>query len=134
LWRRALRLDPHFRARDCPPCTRADVPAPGALRAGHADRGAAACLARPICLLAGTGEVAVNIEQKLIAMRDLIQEDVGNRGLRRDPEANLINACPDDFVNACRSVAETPRPVIKIITGFVIPDADPPCLETDGPL
>src|SRR5205085_129047 len=67
-----------------------------------------------------------------IAMRDLIQEDVGNRGLCRDPEANLINACPDDFANACRSVAETPKPVLRIITGFIIPHAVPPTAETDG--
>ena len=48
----------------------------------------------------------MNIEQRLTAMRDLIQEEVGNRGLRRDPQSNLINACPDDFAGACRSVTK----------------------------
>ncbi len=44
----------------------------------------------------------------LRAIRDLIQQDVNHRGLATDPEANLINACPDDFAAACRSIAETP--------------------------
>jgi hypothetical protein len=70
----------------------------------------------------------------LTAIRDLIQEDVGNRGLRTDPVSNLVNACPDDFAAACRSIAETPQPAIAIVTGFWIPTATPPCGETDGPL
>jgi len=76
----------------------------------------------------------VNVEQKLLAMRDLVQNDIGNRGLRRDPAANLITACADDFVGACRNLAETPRATVKIITGFYIPHAQPPAAETDGPL
>jgi len=76
----------------------------------------------------------VNIEQKLMAMRNLVQVDIGKRGLRSDPEANLITACPDDFVNACRSVADTPQAILQIITGFLIPHAEPPAAETDGPL
>jgi hypothetical protein len=76
----------------------------------------------------------VNVEQKLTAMRDLIQLDIGNRGLRRDPDANLITACPDDFAAACHSLAETPHPFIRIITGFFIPYGEPPAAETDGPL
>ena len=45
------------------------------------------------------------------AIRDLIQEDVGDRGLRTDPAANLFTACADDFAAACRSLAarRTPR-------------------------
>ena len=35
-------------------------------------------------------------------IRDLIQADANGRGLATDPEANLINACPDDFAAACR--------------------------------
>jgi hypothetical protein len=67
-------------------------------------------------------------------LRDVIQHDVGNRGLRTDPQANLVTACADDFEAACRSLAETPHPVICVVTGFFIPHADPPCGETDGPL
>ncbi len=70
----------------------------------------------------------------LTAIRDLIQQDVGNRGLRTDPEANLITACPDDFAAACRSIAAAPQAVVAVVTGFFIPHATPPCGETDGPL
>jgi hypothetical protein len=70
----------------------------------------------------------------LTAMRDLIQQDVGNRGLRTDPHSNLITACPDDFAAACRSLAGAERPALAVVTGFFIPTATPPCGETDGPL
>jgi hypothetical protein len=70
----------------------------------------------------------------LTAIRDLIQEDIGNRGLRTDPVSNLITACPDDFEAACRSLAETPDAGLAIVTGFFIPTAQPPAGETDGPL
>jgi hypothetical protein len=65
---------------------------------------------------------------------DLIQVDVGNRGLRTDPVENLITACPRDFQKACRNISETPHPVVAVVTGFFIPHAHPPCGETDGPL
>jgi hypothetical protein len=67
-------------------------------------------------------------------MRDVIQEDVGGRGLRTDPAANLITACPGDFRAACRSLAETPGAAVGVVTGFFIPHAQPPTGETDGPL
>lgn len=70
----------------------------------------------------------------LDSIRDLIQHDVGNRGLRTDPMANLITACPHDFGAACRSIFEAPAAAIGIVTGFYIPHAEPPCGETDGPL
>jgi hypothetical protein len=70
----------------------------------------------------------------LTQLRDLIQIDIGNRGLRTDPERNLINACPDDFRLACQSIAEHPSPMLAIVTGFFIPTATPPAGETDGPL
>jgi hypothetical protein len=70
----------------------------------------------------------------LRAMRDLIQDDVGGRGLRTDPDANLINACPEDFADACRSLAGTSPCGLLIVTGFYIDQATPPCAETDGPL
>jgi hypothetical protein len=71
---------------------------------------------------------------QLDAIRDLIQEDVGRRGLRTDPNHNLITACPQDFAQACRSLAGTPNLAVVILTGFLIPHAQPPCGETDGPL
>src|SRR5260370_33508557 len=67
-------------------------------------------------------------------IRDLIQEDVRERGLRTDPAENLITACPGDFADACRSLAKTPNPPLGIVTGFLIPHAPPPSGETDGPL
>lgn len=67
-------------------------------------------------------------------LRALIQRDVNNRGLARDPRDNLFTACRDDFANACRSIAVWRRPSIAIVTGFFIPHGQPPCGETDGPL
>lgn len=69
---------------------------------------------------------------KLLLIRDLIQRDAGNRGLARDPAANLINACPDDLAAACRSIAEHQSPVVGVVTGFWIPSVK--LGETDGPL
>ena len=71
---------------------------------------------------------------RLNQLRDLIQNDVGSRGLCTDPGRNLINACPDDFAAACRGLAEHPAPALAIVTGFFIPTATPPAGETDGPL
>jgi hypothetical protein len=70
----------------------------------------------------------------LTAARDLIQEDVGNRGLRTDPVRNLVTECPGDFEAACRSIAQTPGATVGVVTGFFIPHGQPPCGETDGPL
>jgi hypothetical protein len=70
----------------------------------------------------------------LEAIRDIIQEDVGNRGLRTDPEDNLITHTAGDFAAACRSIAQTPNASVAVVTGFYIPHAEPPCGETDGPL
>lgn len=67
-------------------------------------------------------------------LRDVIQADVGNRGLCTDPERNLINACPDDFANACQSLARATRGRLVAVTGFYIPSSTPPAGETDGPL
>ena len=73
-------------------------------------------------------------DEILNRLRDLIQNDVGKRGLASDPVRNLINAWPDDFRLACRSLAEHPAPSLAIVTGFFIPTATPPAGETDGPL
>jgi hypothetical protein len=68
------------------------------------------------------------------ALRDRVQQDVGNRGLARDPQANLFNACPDDLHRACQSIAQVADPLVAVVTGFYIPTASPPAFETDGPL
>jgi hypothetical protein len=73
-------------------------------------------------------------EPILAALCDLVQEDVGCRGLRADPDDNLITGTAGDFATACRSIAETPNARLAIVTGFTIPGTDPPTSETDGPL
>lgn len=73
-------------------------------------------------------------DRVLQAMRDVIQEDVGRRGLRTDPTTNLVSACAGDFAAACRSLADTRDAAVAVVTGFFIPHAEPPCGETDGPL
>jgi hypothetical protein len=75
----------------------------------------------------------MTLDDRLRALRDAVQIDVGNRGLARDPADNLFTACPDDFAAACRSVAEHAAPRVGIVTGFMIPSVDPPTGETDGP-
>jgi hypothetical protein len=73
-------------------------------------------------------------DPRLTALRDLIQQDPGERGLRADPADNLVTRTAGDFEAACRSIAETPNPSLAVVTGFYIAHADPPCGETDGPL
>ena len=73
-------------------------------------------------------------EAALNQIRDLIQQDIGNRGLRTDATDNLISACFADFHGACHSLAKTTNPSVAVVTGFYIPHARPPCGETDGPL
>jgi hypothetical protein len=73
-------------------------------------------------------------EVALRRIRDLIQDDVNDRGLAKDPWDNLLTACPDDFASACRSIAEQPEAGVCVVTGFYIAHGDPPAGETDGPL
>jgi hypothetical protein len=73
-------------------------------------------------------------ESALDAIRDIIQEDVGGRGLRADPRDNLITATSKDFSAACQSMAAAGELAVGIVTGFLIPTAVPPAPETDGPL
>ncbi len=76
----------------------------------------------------------MNVDQKLTAIRDLIQQDVGHRGLARDPLDNLLTATRNDFANACASIADHSSPSVAVVTGFIIPTVDPARPETDGPL
>jgi hypothetical protein len=76
----------------------------------------------------------MNVEERLTAILEIVQEDVNDRGLRTDPADNLITRTNGDFQGACRSIAQTAQPVVFIVTGFFIAHAQPPCGETDGPL
>ena len=73
-------------------------------------------------------------DEKLAAILAAVQTDPGHRGLARDPADNLFTATAGDFQAACRSIAEHPQPVLFVVTGFIIPSAEPPTFETDGPL
>jgi hypothetical protein len=73
-------------------------------------------------------------EPILTALCDLVQEDVGCRGLRADPVDNLVTATAGDFGASCRHIAETPNARLVVVTGFTIPGTVPPTAETDGPL
>src|SRR5262249_49852513 len=130
LWRRPLRLGAHFRPGHRPARPRPDVPAPGPLRAGHADRPRAAPPARPLRLPPPRSPAMSDATRD--AGRTIIQEDVNNRGLQTDPHENLVTACPQDFAAACGSLAGAEHPAVAIVTGFYIPHGQPPCGETDG--
>jgi hypothetical protein len=74
-------------------------------------------------------------DDRLRAIQHVIQEDIGGRGLRTDPDCNLVTACPDDLLSACRSLADSPESEVIVVTGFFIPHAVPVGAgETDGPL
>src|SRR5207248_3429885 len=111
-----------------------DLPAPGPPRAGDAHRRAAAVVARPLRPPAPREPPDMTDEERLIALRDLIQQDVGRRGLRAVPGDNLITACEGDFAAACRGLASAEAPRVAVVTGFTIAGSRPPCAETDGPL
>jgi hypothetical protein len=70
----------------------------------------------------------------LDSLRETIQHDIAQRGLRTDPVDNLITRTTGDLAAACRSIAGTSEAAIAVVTGFYIPHAVPPCGETDGPL
>ena len=53
-------------------------------------------------------------------LRDLIQEDVGKRGLATEHAANLVTTCADDFAAACRSIAACPQPAVGVVTGSML--------------
>ncbi len=73
-------------------------------------------------------------ESILEQIRECVQVDAGQRGLATDPQHNLFNHCPEDYIAAAVSIANNPGPRVAILTGFWIPHANPPAPETDGPL
>src|ERR1051326_4548238 len=76
----------------------------------------------------------MNVDQKLAAIREVIQRDVGNRGLARDPDDNLLTRTRGDFANACASIASHADPTLEVVTEFLIPGDNEAVAETDGPL
>jgi hypothetical protein len=76
----------------------------------------------------------MTVDDRLEALCAIIQEDVGNRGLARDPVDNLLTHTAGDLAAACRNITQTANASLAIVTGFYIPTADPPAGETDGPL
>jgi hypothetical protein len=76
----------------------------------------------------------MTVDERLDALRELIQRDPANRGLRTDPDDNLLTRTMGDFAASCRGIAEAPRPSVCVVTGFYIPHGQPPACETDGPL
>ncbi|GIW80181.1 MAG: hypothetical protein KatS3mg105_1988 [Gemmatales bacterium] len=70
----------------------------------------------------------------LDTFRNIIQEDVAGRGLGADANANLLNALPNDFAQACQALVSVSNARVGIVTGFYIPHGRPPAAETDGPL
>jgi hypothetical protein len=69
-------------------------------------------------------------DKVLRKIQSIIQRDVNNRGLAKDPKHNLLTACKDDFVRACQKLFKLND--VSIVTGFYIPTAR--AAETDGPL
>jgi hypothetical protein len=76
----------------------------------------------------------MTVDERLDALRDLIQRDPGNRGLARDPADNLLTHTAGDFAAACHSIARAPNAGVVVVSGFYIPQGQPPACETDGPL
>src|SRR5262245_19005398 len=77
--------------------------------------------------------VFMTSEQRIRAIRDAIQCDVGNRGLARDPTDNLLTAFPNDLTGACRSTSNHGAPAVCWVSGCIIPTLVPPTGVTDGP-
>jgi len=61
-------------------------------------------------------------------LEEICGRDDGGRG-----SGPLVEGTRGNLEAAARSIAGHPAPSLAIITGFFIPDADPPSAETDGP-
>lgn len=71
-----------------------------------------------------------HMKSHLDKLLDIVQQDVGSRGLAKLPD-NLISRSHGDFKKACESLAKGTG--VVIFTGFYIPTGTPPAPETDGP-
>lgn len=69
----------------------------------------------------------MKLDEKLDALRAIVQRDVGGRGL----SGEMFSTCAGDLAAACVELAAGPALGTGIVTGFFIPGPDRP--ETDGP-
>lgn len=76
----------------------------------------------------------MGLREQWNALLDIVQQDVGNRGLSTGNDQSLFQYCQSDFADACQSILSHTKPRILIVTGFYIPYGSPPAYETDGPL
>jgi D-glutamate cyclase len=65
---------------------------------------------------------------KIARIEIMCGQDVG-RGIQP-----LVHAAKGGLLAAARAIAEHPLPHVAIITGFFLPQANPPAAETDGPI
>ncbi len=65
---------------------------------------------------------------KIARLESICSQDVG-RGID-----SLVKAAKGGLLGAARSIAEHPHPNVAIITGFFMPNGNPSCPETDGPI
>lgn len=71
--------------------------------------------------------------QQLAQLEWLIQTDVGCRGIHRIPEDNLCTRTQGHLAKAIQFLIEHPGNEVGIVTGFFIPNVQPPAPENDGP-
>ncbi len=65
---------------------------------------------------------------KIARLESICSQDVG-RGIE-----SLVKVAKGGLLGAARSIAEHPHPNVAIVTGFFMPNGNPPCPETDGPI
>jgi hypothetical protein len=65
---------------------------------------------------------------QIARLESICSRDVG-RGIE-----SLVKAAKGGLLGAARSIAEHSYPYVAIITGFFMPNGNPPCPETDGPI
>jgi len=68
------------------------------------------------------------ILDKIACLESICSRDVG-RGIE-----SLVEAAKGGLLGAARSIAEHPHPNVAIVTGFFMPNGNPPRPETDGPI
>ena len=67
------------------------------------------------------------ILDKIARLESICSQDVG-RGID-----SLVEAAKGGLLGAARSIAEHSHPHVAVITGFFMPNGNPPRPETDGP-
>jgi len=76
---------------------------------------------------------SLKIVQTINQLEWLIQTDLGHRGIHRIPAENLCTFCQGNLFQAIQFLAVHQGCEVAIVTGFYIPDANPPAPENDGP-